>query len=125
MLALRVVAQQFLRASQCLHALLEIAPPPLILVERDDRPEIGIGEPLELLGEMRLGVAQRLATGEQFLRQPRPAMGACDGCGEWLRLLQQGAEIVPDHLVELAGGDIESVRRWGVPAGAGQDATLR
>ena len=72
MLALRIVAQELLLASQRLHALLEVAAAPLILLEREDRPQIGIGEPLDLLRQMRLGAAQRLATSEQFLGSQAP-----------------------------------------------------
>ncbi len=64
MLALRVVAQQLLLAGQSLHALLQVPAAPLIFLEREDRPQIGVGELLDLLGEVRLGAAQRLATGE-------------------------------------------------------------
>ena len=67
-LALRIVAKKRLLASQRLHPLLQVAAAPFILVKRQDRPQISITEPLDLLREMRLGPAQRLATGEQFLR---------------------------------------------------------
>jgi hypothetical protein len=104
--ARHVVAQQLLLAGQSPPALLQVAPPPLVLVERQDRPKIGVGEPLELLGEVRLGAAQRLAARLQLLRQPCPAMGTCDSGGERLRLGQQGAEILPHQLVELTGGRV-------------------
>ena len=47
-----------------------------------------------------LAAAQRLATGEQLLWQPRSAMGARDGLGQRLRRGEQGAEVLPHHLVE-------------------------
>ena len=100
------MAQQLLLTGQGPQALLQVAAPPLVLVEREDRPKVGVGEPLELLGEMRLGTAQRLAAGEQLLRQPCPTMGARNGDGERPRLGQQGAEILPHQLVELAGGRV-------------------
>ena len=100
------MAQQLLLAGQSPDALLQVAAPPLVLVERQDRPKIGVGEPLELLGEVRLGTAQRLAARLQLLRQPCPAMGARNGGGERLGLGQQGAEILPHQLVELAGGRV-------------------
>jgi hypothetical protein len=78
-------------SGQRLHALLQVAAPPLVLVERDDCSEVGIGEPLELLVQVRPAAAQYLASSEQFLRQPRSAMGPRNGRGQWLRLTQQGA----------------------------------
>jgi hypothetical protein len=86
-----------------LHALLQVAPAPLILVERDDRAEVGVGEPLDLPTQVRLAAAQCLAAGEQLLRQPGPAVGARDGCGQRLRLGQQRAEIPPHQRIELVG----------------------
>jgi len=68
---------------------------------------------------MRLGAAQRLPTGEQFLWQPCPAMRAGDGRGERLRLTEQGAEIVPDHFVELVGRDMA---RWAARGAVREDA---
>ena len=100
------MAQQLLLAGQGPHALLQVAAAPLVLVEREDRPKVGVGEPFELLGEMRLGTAQRLAAGEQLLWQPCPTMRALNGDGERHGLGQQGAEILPHQLVELAGGRI-------------------
>jgi hypothetical protein len=99
--ALRIIAQLLLLPGQRLHAPLQLAPPPLVLFERDDRPEIGVGEPLELLVQVRRAAAQRLAAGEQLLRQPRPAVRPCHGRRQRLRLAQQGAEVPPHQLVEL------------------------
>ncbi len=76
MSALRVVAQQLLLAGQGLRPPLQVAAPPLVLVEREDRPEAGVGEPFDLLAQVRLGAAQRVAAGEQLLRQPPPGASA-------------------------------------------------
>jgi hypothetical protein len=84
---------------QCAHALLQVAAPTLILVERDDRPEVGIGEPLDLLLQVRPATAQRLAAREKLLRQPGTTMGTRDGHGERFRLTQQGAQVLPYQLV--------------------------
>src|SRR6201995_2643069 len=89
-----------------MHAPLQIAAPTLILIERDDRPEVGVGEPLELLAQMRLATAQRLAAREQLLGQPRSAMGTGDRRCEWGWLVQQRAQILPHQIIELFGGDI-------------------
>ena len=83
-----------------MHALLQVTPAPLVFVQRNHCPEIGVGEPLDLLAQMDLAAAQRLATGEQLLWQPRSAMGARDGLGQRLRRGEQGAEVLPHHLVE-------------------------
>src|SRR5690242_808011 len=53
----RVVAQLFLLLGQRLHVPLQIAPPPSVLVERDDRPEVGVREPLQLVPQVRLAAA--------------------------------------------------------------------
>src|SRR4051795_7483464 len=53
----RVLAQLLLLLGQCPHALLQIASPPSVLVERDDRPEGGAGEPLQLVPQVRLAAA--------------------------------------------------------------------
>ena len=58
-LARGVVAQRSLRAGQGLR-------PPLVFVERDDRPQANIGEPLGLLMEVGLSAAQRPSTGEEL-----------------------------------------------------------
>ena len=63
-----------LLSGQCLDALFQVAPAPLVFVERDDGPEIGIGESLELLDQVRLAAAQLFTARKQLLRQPRPAM---------------------------------------------------
>src|ERR1700760_4568153 len=106
LLARRVVTQQRLLPGQGLHAPLQIAAPPFILIERDDRSKVGVGEPLDLLAQMRLATAQRFAAREQLLGQPRSAMGTGDRRCEWGWLVQQRAQILPYQLIELFGGDI-------------------
>src|SRR3954453_3448129 len=122
----RVATQLLLLPGQRLRALLQVAPPPLLLVERDDGPQVGIGEPFELLAQVRLSPAQRLAPGEQLLRQPGSAMGTCNGRGQRLRLAQERTEVVPHQLVELAGGRVArgaaggAVREGAVPLAVAQ-----
>jgi Transposase DDE domain len=53
----RVLAQLLLLLGQCPHALLQIASPPSVLVERDDRSEVGVREPLQLVPQVRLAAA--------------------------------------------------------------------
>src|SRR5690242_18018913 len=53
----RVVAQLFLLRGQRLHVPLQVAPPPSVLVERDDRSEVGVREPLQLVPQVRLAPA--------------------------------------------------------------------
>jgi hypothetical protein len=43
LLAERIVAQLLLLSGQCLHPLLQFTPASLILVKRNDAPEIGVG----------------------------------------------------------------------------------
>jgi hypothetical protein len=112
--ARHVVAQQLLLAGQNPQALLQVTAAPLVLVERENRPKIGVGEPLELLGKLRLGMAQRLAARLQLLRQPCPAMGTRDRGGERLRLGQQGAEYSATIRVRCA-----TIRMVAYPAGSG------
>jgi hypothetical protein len=56
-LALRVVAPLLLLPGQRLHAPLQLASPPLVLGERDHRPEVGVGEALELSVQVRPAAA--------------------------------------------------------------------
>jgi hypothetical protein len=63
LLELRIIARELLLASQRLHALFHVAAPPLILTEREEGPQIVIGEPVHLPTKMCLGLAQRLAIG--------------------------------------------------------------
>ncbi len=91
LLALCIVAQEVFLTSQRLHPLFQVAAPPLIFIEWEDGAQIRIGEPLDLPRKMRLGPAQCLATGEQFLRQPGPAMRPRYGFSQRLGGAQQGA----------------------------------
>ena len=67
-LALGAVHEVLLLAFQRRQTGIDVAAAPFVLGQRHHAGEVGLGEPLELLGEMRLGAAQRLATGEQLLR---------------------------------------------------------
>lgn len=104
LLARGIVTQLLFLSGQRLRALFKVAPSPLVFIEGDNRPEVCVCEPLELLVQVRLSAAQRLTAREEFLRQPRPVMGAGDGGCERGRLARQGAEIVPRQFVELSGG---------------------
>src|SRR3954451_12470617 len=55
--AVRGPGQRLLLLGQCPHALLQIASPPSVLVERDDRSEVGVREPLQLVAQVRLAAA--------------------------------------------------------------------
>src|SRR4051812_49788247 len=52
---------------------------------------------------MPLAGARLCAGGRELLRQPSPAVSTGDGCGEWLRLAQERAQVVPYQGIELAG----------------------
>src|SRR3954453_21654045 len=53
----RVLAQLLLLLGPCPHAPLPSSSPPAILVERDDRSEVGVREPLQLVPQVRLAAA--------------------------------------------------------------------
>ena len=99
-----IAAELLFLAGQRLHPLLDVAPAPFVFIQRDDSPEIGVGEPFELLAQARLALPQRFPACEQFLRQPRSTMRACHGPGQRLRLGQHRPEIAPDQVIKLPGG---------------------
>ena len=100
------MAWQFLLSGQGRQAPLQVTAPPLILIERDDRSKVSVGEPFELLAQVRLTPLQRLATGEQFLGQPAPAVGARHSHSQRLRLAQQRTEVLPDQRIKRTVGDV-------------------
>src|SRR5512134_618531 len=95
-----VAAELLLLSGQGPDALLQVVAPALILIERDDRSEIGVGEPFDLLVQARLAAAEHLASREQFLREPRSTMSTREGCGKRFWLTQKRAEVLPDQRVE-------------------------
>ena len=67
----RVAAELRLVRRERVRPLREVGAAALVLLERDDRPQVGVGEPLELLAQRRLGLPEGLAPGRQGLGQPR------------------------------------------------------
>ena len=86
---------------QGLQAVLHALAPTLVLGQRNDPEQVGLGEPLELLVEPALGFVQVLAPGLQLLGQPAPARGAGEGLSDVLRRGEPRAEVLPDHLIQL------------------------
>ena len=69
---------------QGLQAVLHALAATLVLGQRNDSEQVGLGEPLELLVEPALGFVQLLAPSLQLLRQPSPALGAGKGLRDLL-----------------------------------------
>jgi hypothetical protein len=74
--------------------------------QRDHLGEVGVQQPLLLA----LCLAQSLADGGlpglEFLRQPGPAAGPGQRAGDLGGVGQQFAQVGPDQLVQLTGGDV-------------------
>ena len=87
--------------AQGLQAVLHALAPALVLGQRNDPEQIGLGEPLELLVEPALGFVQLLAPGLQLLGQPSPALGTGKGLSDLLGGGEQRTQVLPDHLVQL------------------------
>src|SRR4051795_3550396 len=77
--------------------LVQPAAPAPELVETHNPPQVGLGEPLDLLLNAGLPAPQRLPTRLQILRQPMPAVRPLQGKADGLRLVQQPAQILPDN----------------------------
>ena len=103
---------------QGLQAVLHALAPALVLRQRNDPEQVGLCQPLNLLVEPALGFVQLLAPGLQLLRQPAPALSAGQGLCDLLGGGEQGAEVLPDQLVQLLRRGVS--RRTGpvIPANA-------
>jgi hypothetical protein len=60
----------------------------LILGERDDAAEVGLGEPLELLGQRGLALAKAIPSRLEFLRVPAADRREPEGLRDGLRMPQ-------------------------------------
>jgi hypothetical protein len=112
--ALRLPREVLLLGGQRLVLPLELAAAALVLVQREHGPQVGVGEPLELLAEAGPPGAQVLAAGLELLGQPRATLCA----GDVRRMPQQLAQVPPDELVQLLGGDVAR-RAGGIAVGVG------
>ena len=87
--------------AQGLQAVLHALAPALVLRQGNDPEQVGLGQPFELLVEPALSFVQLLAPGLQLLWQPSPALGAGEGLRDLFGGSKQGAEVLPDHLIQL------------------------
>jgi hypothetical protein len=88
----------------------------LILGERDDAAQVGLGQPLELLGQRRLPLAQPLPSRLEFLRVPGADRRESEGLRHGRRVPQQITEVLPDQIIDGPG--------WDVPALAGRPVAM-
>lgn len=109
LLTLAVAAELLFLSGERLGALFEVAAAPLIFIEWDDGSEISVGEPLDLLMEMRLPTAQCLAARQELLGKPGAAVRSRHRGGERLGFAQERTKVRPDKGVELVGWGIA---RW-------------
>jgi hypothetical protein len=68
-------------------AALQLRSPTLILTQRDDPAQVGLGQPLDLLGHARSPSPKAFATRLQFLGQPAPAGRPTQRLGHPIRVL--------------------------------------
>ena len=72
----------------------------------DDLGEVGVQQPLLLAVELTQGLADGRLPGLEFLGQPGPSLGPGQRAGDLGGVGQQRAQVGPDQLVQLTGGDI-------------------
>jgi Insertion element 4 transposase N-terminal/Transposase DDE domain len=72
----------------------------------EDLGEVGVQEPLLLALELAQGLAEGRLPGLELLGQPGPALGPGQRAGDLGRVGQQRAQVGPDQLIELPGGDV-------------------
>ncbi|HET8631023.1 MAG TPA: IS701 family transposase, partial [Thermomicrobiales bacterium] len=86
--------------------LLHLAAPALVLGQRHDPAQVGLGQPLELLVETRGPLAEQLPARLQLLGGPVAALRPRERLRDARRVRQDRAQILPDERVELAGGRV-------------------
>ncbi len=72
----------------------------------DDLGEVGVQQPLLLAVELAQGLADGCLPGLELLGQPGAALGPGQRAGDLGGVGQQRAQVGPDPLVQLAGGDV-------------------
>jgi hypothetical protein len=86
-------------AAQVLAVVLEFG-------QLDHFGQVGIQQPLHLVVQLAEGPADGRLLGLEFLGQPGPAAGSGQRVGDLGGVGQQGAQVGPDQLIKLPGGDI-------------------
>jgi hypothetical protein len=71
-----------------------------------DLGEVGVQQPLLLAVELAQGLADGRLPGLEFRGQPGAAPGPGQRAGDLGGIAHQGAQVGPDPLVQLAGGDV-------------------
>jgi hypothetical protein len=71
----------------------------------DHLGQVGLQQPPALAGNARPDAAQARLPAAELLRHPGAAVGALQRLGDQVRLLEDRAQVRPDQLVELGGGD--------------------
>ena len=72
----------------------------------DDLGQVGVQQPLLLAFQLAQGLADGRLPGLEFLGQPRPAARPRQRAGDLGGFGQQRAQVGPDQLVQLAGGNV-------------------
>jgi hypothetical protein len=88
---------------QGLAPLFQRATSAFVFGQRNDVDQVRLGQALELVFQTELALAELLASGLQFLRQPVPAMGPLQRVHDLLRLGQHRTQVLPDQLIERMG----------------------
>ena len=78
----------------------------LELGQGDDLGEIGVQQPLLLAVYLAEGLADGRLPGLEFLGQPGAAAGPGQCAGDLGRVGQQRAQVSPDQVIKLPGGDV-------------------
>ena len=76
------------------------------LGQGDHFGEVGVQQPLLLAVQLAQGAADGGLPGLEFLRQPGAALGAGQRPGDVGGVGQQRAQVGPDQLIQLGGGDV-------------------
>src|SRR5688500_941507 len=82
---------------------LEIATATLVFREWNDAPEVGFGQPFQLVVHLPSCPLDLLTAGLQLLREPVAPGGSLQGGRDTLWVQQHRTEVAPDQFVQLAG----------------------
>ena len=87
-------------------AAVQVFPLALELGQIDDLGQVGIQQPLLLALQLVHSLTDGGLPGVEFLGQPCPALRPGQRLGELGGVGQQRAQVCPDQLIELSGGDV-------------------
>jgi transposase len=92
---------------------LQLAAAAAVLRQRDDAPEVRLGQPVQLPGHGRLPLPQPVPPRLELLRVPRPDHRTAKRIGDGLWVTEQLAQVPPDQFVDRPARDVP--RRAGGP----------